>query len=212
MNERCERWLYEMPKYYQDSEIMQDLLCAILEEHDLQDQEEQEIFDQFIIDTATWGLQFWEEEFNVSPMADDTFEIRRARIKAKWLMKPPMTVRKLEMMASSFVNKEVKIIPIPNRYAFYFVFAIPSVEYNQVHEFRVGMTPIKTDDKLVSYKEMVSAIEKSRPAHLRPLAAPTTRECLRICSKVYAKTYEYHQVHEFRVGMTPIKSIKEVAI
>lgn len=39
--------------------------------------------EQLTIDTATWGLKYWEQAYGVTPQITDTVEERRSRVKAK---------------------------------------------------------------------------------------------------------------------------------
>ena len=45
--------------------------------------------EQLTIDTATWGLKYWEQAYGVTPQITDTVEERRSRVKAK--MRSPQT-------------------------------------------------------------------------------------------------------------------------
>ena len=44
---------------------------------------------QLTIDTATWGIIYWEREYGVRPLVTDTLDVRRSRVKAK--MRAPQT-------------------------------------------------------------------------------------------------------------------------
>lgn len=201
-----------LPRYYDDSPEIDAIITASADELDRLRLRVRDVHAQFYFDTATWGLANWERLLEITPDADDDYEVRRARIHAKWLIRPPMTVAKLEALASVFLNQRVTITELNSEYSFAIDFAFPAVEYHKVYEMRAGMTPIKHYDRLLSFSGLVEAIEYAKPAHLRPIYAPNSRERIRIIGSASSTTYEYHTVGEFRVGMTPIKNVREVTL
>lgn len=48
---------------------------------------------QFLAEADAAGLSVWERELGLYPKAGDSLAVRRARIKAAWLRKPPYTLR-----------------------------------------------------------------------------------------------------------------------
>ena len=48
---------------------------------------------QFLAEADAAGLAVWERELGIYPKAGDGLAVRRARIKAAWLRKPPYTLR-----------------------------------------------------------------------------------------------------------------------
>lgn len=68
------------------------------------DENIQDLLNQFFIETATWGLQYWEEEFNIIPNINDTYEIRRNRILAKKRGQGTTTKEVIKNICNSYVD------------------------------------------------------------------------------------------------------------
>ncbi|MEZ2659272.1 putative phage tail protein [Aneurinibacillus aneurinilyticus] len=185
MNERAERALTSLPRYYQSSAITTETISAAMKEFDFDERERDDIFAQFILETATWSLERWEKEFGVQTVAGDSIGMRRARIKAKIVTRSPMNLKRIRDLINVFVaSKSAKVYRIPDEYAF------------------EAQIPI---DELEWLPEIVVAVEKAKPAHLEFLLAPSTNETIEIQERAAVNIRRYHKVHEFRVGMKPMK-------
>ncbi|GED14894.1 putative phage tail protein [Aneurinibacillus migulanus] len=171
--------------YYENSPEMQAILEVQGRRLDELFADIRDVYAQRRIETATWTIDRHERIWDVTPHANDTLDDRRARVKAKILLYAPMTIRKMRDIINTFVpSKNAKVYNIPNEYAF--EAQIPS-------------------DELHLLREIVAAVEKAKPAHLEFLLAPSTNETIEIQERVAVNIRRYHKVHEFRVGMKPMK-------
>ena len=66
-----------------------------------------DIINNMFIDTATWALDFWEQELDIPMYKDDTYENRRARIKAKLRGYGTWTKKHIKNVALSYGYGEV---------------------------------------------------------------------------------------------------------
>jgi uncharacterized protein YmfQ (DUF2313 family) len=102
---------------------------------------------QFFIDTATWGLTYWEDEYGIDTNLNASYEERREVLKAKKRGQGTTTKAMLKKTAEAFSGGEVNVI-----------------ENNAEHSFVIQFVGIKGIPKnLQAFKNMVEDI---KPAHL----------------------------------------------
>jgi Uncharacterized protein conserved in bacteria len=99
---RGQEMLRYLPGYYEASRIMRAVLQAQGAELDRLRGALDEILDQFYIDTATWGLDIWEQMLAMPPSADETLEERRDRIKSKIRGYGTATIQTIKKVAESY--------------------------------------------------------------------------------------------------------------
>ncbi len=116
-------------------------------EHELLRQRIQDVLAQFYVDTATWGLDIWEDTLAL-PRGKDAFELRRARVKSKLKGTATTTTKVLEQIGAAFVACEK--VSVLEQYADYF--------------FKLQFT--NATRGMVNCAEMVDRIEELKPAHL----------------------------------------------
>ena len=71
---------------------------------------------QLTIDTATWGIVYWEREYGVTPQATDTLDDRRSRVKAKLRAPQTVTAAMLENLTDSYINGQSEVTELPRQY------------------------------------------------------------------------------------------------
>lgn len=106
-----------------------------------------DLTDQLFLDTATWGLKYWEKVYGIETDLTKGYDIRRSRVRAKMRGTGTTTVEMVKNTAESYVNGEVDV-----------------VEYNSEYRFEVIMLsvigiPPNMDD-------LIQTIEEIKPAHL----------------------------------------------
>ena len=72
--------------------------------------------EQLTIDTATWGLKYWEQAYGVTPQITDTVEERRGRVKAKMRSPQTVTAAMLENMTDSYINGQSVVTEQPRQH------------------------------------------------------------------------------------------------
>lgn len=131
-----------------------------------------DFIDQMFIQTATWGLKYWEEEYGVTPNPLWNYEQRRMNLLSAVKYKAPITPKKIEDRLSSLLNIEVSVNEIPGESAFEVVFHDLILDHSQAHELIDKISPahltysIKTQEEEDSgitnyYKITVSEMESS---------------------------------------------------
>lgn len=106
----------------------------------------QDLLNQFFIQTATWGLDYWETYAGIKKQVTLSYEQRREIVLAKLKVTGMCTIAKIKEVANSFVGGEnIKII---EDYA----------NYNVIIDF-IGTHP-------ESFKKFLAAIDEIKPAHI----------------------------------------------
>lgn len=106
-----------------------------------------DLTNQFFLDTATWGLDLWEEEFGIVIDKSKSYEERREFLKSKKRGQGTVTKKMIKQVAESFSGGEVEVIEITNQYKFIIKF--------------IGALGIPKN-----IDDFISIIEEIKPAHL----------------------------------------------
>lgn len=127
----------ETLEYYQ---VTGAVLEGLMEQKD-------ELFAQFTIDTATWGLTLWEQEYGLPTDLSKPHDYRRSRLRARMRGQGTTTVGMLENMAESFINGDVEV-------------SEKSGQYIVVIRFvgKYGVPP--------NIEDLMAALQEIKPAHV----------------------------------------------
>ena len=106
-----------------------------------------DILNQCFIDTATWGLKYWEQFLGIPVDENKLAEYRRSVIKSKVRGAGTITVNLIKSVAESYSNGEVDVIENVAPYTF------------EVKFIGTRGIPPNLDD-------LKNAIEQIKPAHL----------------------------------------------
>lgn len=104
-----ERMLSYAPLYYRSSALYNALLASQGSELDLLGENTGEVRDQFFVETATWGLRYWEQEYGLTPRPDLTYGERRSRVKGKLRGVGKVGVELVKAVAEAYSNGEVEV-------------------------------------------------------------------------------------------------------
>ena len=74
------------------------------------------LMDQLCVNTATWGLQYWEQTLGITVEQGKDLEYRRSRIRSKLRGSGVTTVALIESVAESFSNGDVAVTEYPQDY------------------------------------------------------------------------------------------------
>lgn len=107
----------------------------------------EDIKKQFHIDTATWGLDWWEDKYGIEINKLSSYEDRREVVKAKKRGRGTTTIAMLKKTAIAFSGGEANVI-----------------EHNSEYRFTIHFIGIKGIPRnMQSFKDMLEII---KPAHL----------------------------------------------
>ena len=107
----------------------------------------EDLFNQFDVMTATWGLTLWEKAYGIKPDLSKPYDYRRARILSKMRGQGSVTKAMIKNVAESFTYGLVEVTENPAEYSF-------TIAFVDKH----GIPPNLDDLKV--------AIEEIKPAHL----------------------------------------------
>lgn len=134
-----------LPEYYQNSRVMGAIADAQGTELELLYTTLDEILAQFFIDTATWGLNYWDEFLGLKTEAYP-IEERRRLLKSKLTMQPPITRERLKKLLEEVAD------------------GADVIEYYGEYTFDVVLL-VKTKLK-TTFEKILEQIEDIKPAHL----------------------------------------------
>lgn len=106
------------------------------------------LMDQLCVNTATWGLQYWEKTLGIPVEQGKDLEYRRSRIRSKLRGSGVTTVALIESVAESYTNGEVAVKEYPEQFRLEIKFV-----------GTIGIPP-NIEDLTASLREIV-------PAHLQ---------------------------------------------
>ncbi|PID03593.1 hypothetical protein CSV67_02825 [Sporosarcina sp. P2] len=126
---RLERMKSYLPEHFAESPE----IIAILEDGDRRFEELNSVMDdvlnQFFVETATWGLDKWEDELEIRPITTD-FPARRNQIISKLISQTPTNYKVLENEVNRFLSSPTsRVRLIKGRYAM--EITIPLTDINE---------------------------------------------------------------------------------
>lgn len=136
-----------LPQYYETSRVMQADMQAKGSEMDLLYQALDETLEQFFVRTATWGLDFWEQELGIETDRLKPVEQRRAVVESKLRGAGKFSGRQVANVAEAYAGGKVDVTFQPEAWNF----TVSFVD-------KYGLPPNLNDLKAV--------IEDIKPAHM----------------------------------------------
>jgi hypothetical protein len=104
-----------LPRYYQDSKAMMEIMKIDAAELESLNAATLDVFDQFFINKATWGLDNWEKILNITP-SDRSYAQRRSVIISRLRGTGVVTAALIKNVAESFLNGEVQVTEVFSNY------------------------------------------------------------------------------------------------
>lgn len=129
------------PQFLDLQEALEPEILALWERRD-------SVLDQLAVDTATWGLQYWEQTLGLSVDEAKDAEHRRSRIKSKLRGAGVTTVSMIRNVAESFSNGEVDVLEYPG-------------------QFRLEIKFVGTTGTPPNMEDLTAALREIMPAHLK---------------------------------------------
>lgn len=119
---------------------------ACSKEHERIRQYIKDCFNQLFVDTATWGLKYWEEFLNVKPKDGDNYTTRRNRIKILLNAHDVSTKKFMTDLTNRFLNDNSSEL----------------IEHNESYYFDICFN----NGSLFDWEGLREAIKLYKPAHL----------------------------------------------
>lgn len=134
-----------VPVFLLQSKILQEIYNVENEELISTEDAIEDLLNQCFVDTATWGLDLWDEFLGINTREYSTEE-RRNILKNKLLMQPPFTLSRLY----SLLNNVADNVYITEDYA----------------DYTFEITLLVKDKLKTALNKIIAQIEEVKPAHL----------------------------------------------
>lgn len=144
---RSDVMLAYVPQFIQTARAYKAVIDAEGPEFDQLKTSLADILSQFYVETATWGLDFWEQMLNLQTVEGKPYDERRSRIISKLRGIGTVNVTLVKNVAESFVYGTVDVIDHPETYSFVIKF-------------------VDTRGIPINLVDVQAAIEEIKPAHL----------------------------------------------
>ncbi|MGO0884873.1 putative phage tail protein [Clostridioides difficile] len=120
----------------QIQESLENELLTLLDEKD-------DLLDQFFIDTATWGLDDWENLLGIKINYKLDFDARRSNIKAKMRGRGITTIKVIKTISEAYTKTNVDVEVFSNLFSFTLSFITNNCSYNTILELDKKIEEIK---------------------------------------------------------------------
>ncbi|MCC0697220.1 putative phage tail protein [Clostridioides sp. ES-S-0048-02] len=105
--------------------------------------EKNDLLDQFFIDTATWGLDDWEDLLKIKTNSKLDFDTRRSNVKAKLRGKGTTTIEVIKAISEAYAKTNVDVEVFSNLFSFTLSFITNNCNYNTILELDKKIEEIK---------------------------------------------------------------------
>ena len=136
-----------LPSFYHDSDFVKSYMSSQSVEHNFIKESIEDLVNNLYVNTATWGLDYFEEKLGLQTDKSKTYEERRERIKAKKRGNGTTTIKMLKDTALAFECGEIDITEMYADYMFKIKFISQKGRPKNLEDFK-------------------SAIDEIKPAHL----------------------------------------------
>lgn len=120
----------------QIQEALENELLTLIDEKD-------DLLDQFFIDTATWGLDDWENLLGIKVNYKLDFDTRRSNIKAKMRGRGTTTIEVVEVISEAYTKTNVDVKVFSNLFSFTLSFITNNCSYKTILELDKKIEEIK---------------------------------------------------------------------
>ena len=135
------------PEFYAGSAEFVDLQNALEPEVRALWERRDSVLEQLDVETATWGLKYWEQALGIA--ADESRDIayRRSQVKARRRGAGTTTVAMIQNLAASYSNGDVEVLEYPD-------------------QFRIEIKFVNTVGTPPNIDDLTATLRASLPAHL----------------------------------------------
>lgn len=181
-----------VPDFIRENKVFQALYAANGSELDKLDALSQDALAQCFIDTATWGLKYWEKFLEITSDETKAYDLRRSIIKAKLRSTGTVTTGMIQNVAESYENSTVDVIEHPENYSFDIKFI--------------------TENGVTNLNSLQNAIEEIKPAHLEVKYKIISMSKVNLYYGLALLSGETVSVYPWQVGKISAKGNINVAI
>lgn len=103
----------------------------------------QDTFNQFFVDTATWGLDHWEKMLCIKTNSKLSYKTRRSNIKAKMRGRGTTTIQVLKSVCEAYVKSDTTVTEHAKEFYLTLDFIVNNTDYNTLLELDKFINQIK---------------------------------------------------------------------
>jgi len=122
-------------------------------------------------ETATWGIEYWEQRYHIAPNESLSIEERRQRVIIKRGIRSPMNPARIERIVRDVTGREATV-----------------TEENGTYTFHISVLP---GESMVDYQELINTVRSVKPSHLSFTVLFQTDISMKIQVDNQAHTFEY---------------------
>lgn len=108
-------WL-SLPNFYEELREARAIINPESDEFDRLDDNISDVLSQFFVESATWGLAYWERAFGITTDESKSYDQRRSVILSKMRGSGSVTVSLIEEVAEAYDNGDVAVSLDPASY------------------------------------------------------------------------------------------------
>ncbi len=140
-----------MPSYYRNSKVMQEIMKSIEDEFQRLKSEIQLSENQFFVVLADKNISEHEKDVGLTPDTNADIDTRRGRVLSRLRGTGTVTKTMMKNVAASFVNGDIEIIEYPSEYCFVVKFTSRTgIPYN-ISDIQAMIEEIKPAHLAVEY-------------------------------------------------------------
>lgn len=106
---------------------------------------------QLNVETATWGLELWENMVGITSSPVDTLESRRMMVMGKLRGRGVVTTEVLKNITQSFLQSAVDVIEHPEEYAIELSFDVPDIPSLPLSDMTIALNELIPAHLILSY-------------------------------------------------------------
>ena len=165
-----------LPSFYHNSDFVKAYMSSQSVEYNFIKESIEDLVNNLYVNTATWGLDYFEEELGLKTDKSKSCEERRERIKAKKRGNGTTTIKMLKDTALAFECGEIDITEMYADYMFKIKFISQKGRPKNLEDFKSAMNEIKPAHLAYILEFMFNTHQQLKPKTHQELSSFTHQE------------------------------------
>ena len=165
-----------LPSFYHNSDFVKAYISSQSVEHSFIKESIEDLVNNLYVNTATWGLDYFEEKLGLQTDKSKSYEERRERIKAKKIGTGTTTVKMIKDTALAFECGEIDITEMYADYMFKIKFISQKGRPKNLEDFKSAIDEIKPAHLAYILEFMFNAHQQLKPKTHQELSSFTHQE------------------------------------
>ena len=165
-----------LPSFYHNSDFVKAYMSSQSAEHSFIKESIEDLVNNLYVNTATWGLDYFEEKLGLQIDKSKSYEERRERIKAKKIGTGTTTVKMIKDTALAFECGEVEVTEMYSDYIFTLRFVSERGRPKNIDDFKNAIDEIKPAHLAYILEFMFNTHQQLKPKTHQELSQFTHQE------------------------------------